>query len=110
MLAAFQEAGRDVDLVGLVAQSLDRRASGDSAVKRELDDLAEAGRSRARERRRLVANNRRCETALFRPLGRHIVGQPQDLESAGPMRPPADETAILESGDPTGNAGMRPKK
>ena len=53
MLARAEHAGGNAERIGIVAQRLDRRAGGDLAVERQLDDFAAAiarGR-RGRQRR-----------------------------------------------------------
>ena len=123
MIALADEGFGSGEAVDLVLDRLDRRAGGDAAEHRQVDDARRGhGRigGRALRRRRgggaaaleIGVDQRRAETALS---GRRDGIDPgafrhaQDFQRAGPVRQASDEAALLQRRDQPVDAGFRPQ-
>ena len=91
MLAAADHRGGNVDIVGMVAQGLDRRARRDLAQHRKADIVA-LQRRRGGRSFEIGPHDVAPDTAA------HIVGQSDDFQRPGAVRQAADEAALLQPG------------
>ena len=110
MLACPQHPARNIDLVGLVAQCLDRRAGGNAAVQRQRHTRPIVGRALgAPPGTEIALDDARPEAPARLPL-RHLGNaggwRPQYFQRPCPMWQSSQESALLKRLDEPVNTGL----